>query len=251
MYTDIVNKVDMGHCVDVLYLDFSKAFDLVNHDVLVDMLQCLGVSRQVWLWVRDFLSARKMFVSLGGECSGKAAVASGVPQGSVLGPLLFIIYVNAVAEGSFSNWYSFADDFKLYISFPKGKDSSLNRLALQNDLVNLNSIAESWNLKLNPQKCVVIRFGDRHSDVLSRSGYWLGGSELRLVQSHKDLGVTVDCTLKFHGHVDIIVNKANAFANQLLRATVNRSRDFMLTLFVSHIINQKALRLGEKCAPLS
>ena len=98
----------------------------------------------------------------------------------------------------------------------------------------VNCRSSSWNLTLNPDKCVVMRFG---ADVAAEggSGYYLNGVELELVKTHRDLGVIVDNTLKFHGHVNSVVGKAAGLANQLLRATVCREESFMVTLFVSHI----------------
>ena len=98
-------------------------------------------------------------------------------------------------------------------------------------------VAESWNLKLNAGKCVAMRFGCRGDYVGGDgigSGYFLGGVELKLVASHRDLGVLVDHSLKFHGHISLTVRKASGLAN-LLKATVCRSPDFMVSLFVSHV----------------
>ena len=110
----------------------------------------------------------------------------------------------------------------------EGRDS------LQADLTMLATKSESWNLKLNADKCVVIRFGAKYESG-DRSGYFVDGRELKLVKSHKDLGVVVDSSLKFHQHIDSIVGKAAGLANQLLRATVCREPGFMVSLFVSHI----------------
>ena len=163
-------------------------------------------------------------------------MSSGVPQGSVLGPLLFLIYVNSLGLEFNCPWFAFADDFKLYVAHSR-IDSENGANLLQGDLDRLASVSQSWNLRLNPAKCVVLRFGVRSSrgDEDAASGYMLGGEEIRLVKSHRDLGVTVDSSLKFHIHISCIVNKASALINQLLRSTVCRSYDFMVTLFVSHI----------------
>ena len=158
---------------------------------------------------------------------------SGVPQGSVLGPLLFLIYANTIAEGSVCKWYAYADDYKLYLQYRKGDHQEI-RDVIQTDLTQLSLKSSSWNLKLNADKCVVIRFGAKYESG-DQSGYFLGGSELKLVRSHRDLGVIVDSALKFHEHIDSIVCKAAGLANQLLRATVCREPVFMVKLFVSHI----------------
>ena len=176
-----------------------------------------------------------MFVSVGGGNSEVKSVRSGVPQGSVLGPLLFLIYANFLASGLSSKWYAYADDFKLYCARDIGRGNSSDEL--QEDLNVLSSRSASWNLKVNPGKCVVIRFGHRGAGTQEStpSGYVLDGRMLTFTKSHRDLGVTVDSLLKFHEHVGIITRKAASLVNQLLRGTVCREPAFMLRLFVSHI----------------
>ena len=101
-------------CVMSNNLDLSKAFDVVNHQLLLTKLSELGFSRKVLGWIEVFLVGRKMCVSVGMGNSQPRPVLSGVPQGSVLGPLLFLVYVNNLTERLTSKWYAFADDFKLY-----------------------------------------------------------------------------------------------------------------------------------------
>ena len=236
-YGGVANRVDQGEVVDLVFLDFSKAFDLVSHSLLLDKLILLGFSEGIVRWIDGFLSDRRMWVSVGGVRSVVRDVTSGVPQGSVLGPLLFLVYVNSLAESLQSEWYGFADDFKLYVSLPRTGDME-NVGRLQSDLDCICSVSDSWNLRLNVDKCVVMRFGCRRpvgDGAGETSGYFIGESELELVEKHRDLGVVVDQTLKFHVHVDVTVRKASGLANCLLRSTVCREESFMVSLFVSHI----------------
>ena len=154
-YSDVIGRVDVGGAVDMVYLDFSKAFDLVSHSVLLTKLRRLGFEGGVVRWVESFISGREMWVSVGGCRSARVGVTSGVPQGSVLGPLLFLIYINSLGDNLKSSWYAFADDFKLYVSAGAGGVDGV----LQEDLNQVYVVSESWNLKLNPEKCVVMRFG--------------------------------------------------------------------------------------------
>ena len=235
-YGEIIRAVDAGEIVDVIYLDFSKAFDLVSHSVMLEKIAKLGFLLKVVDWIRSFLIGRCMKVSVHGKDSNGMDVKSGVPQGSVLGPLLFLIYINSLTSGLRSSYYGFADDYKFYMARKKGikVDCSMD---LQEDLDRVSSVARSWNLKLNRKKCVVMRFGRGNLNVSNEvgSGYFLNGEELEIVARHRDLGVIVDPTLKFHEHVESVVRRASALANSLLRATVCRSETFMVSLFVSHI----------------
>jgi hypothetical protein len=239
-YNDISGWVDEGLVVDLILLDFSKAFDLVAHSVLLDKLSSLGISNVLVQWIREFLVGRVMQVSCGGVVGSLRDVTSGVPQGSVLGPVLFLIYINSVANDLSCSFKVFADDFKLYMQYSR-KDSGLlldSIAALQADLDRVQAVSFSWNLVLNPGKCVAMRFSRGNLDMQDlgdATTYYLDGVPLPFVDSHKDLGVLVDTKLRFHQHILSIVGKASGLANNLLRSTVNRSPQFMMALFKSHI----------------
>lgn len=233
-YSKIAEEVDKGRSVDTVYLDFSKAFDVLCHIILLGKLRSLGFCPQILNWIESFLTGRSMRVSVGGSDSGSVPVLSGVPQGSVLGPLLFLIYVNSLGADFGCEWFAFADDLKLFVSHPRD-DTGQSNGQLQGDLDLLVSLSRSWNLKLNPSKCVVMRFGGRTPADSDNSGYTLEGAPLKLVKSHRDLGILVDPSLRFHKHVSDVVRKASGLSNQLLRSTVCRSSEFMVTLFVSHV----------------
>ena len=235
-YGKIAKDLDLGYKVDAIYLDFSKAFDVISHSILLEKLEAIGLPPLILGWIRSFLCGRSMHVSVGSSSSSQREVLSGVPQGSVLGPLLFILYVNSIGVDLGCEWYAFADDLKLFSSHRR-MDANLTDQALQRDLDTLLTICTSWNLFLNPLKCVVIKFGARSHDYVDgyRSGYMLGSNPLKMVLSHRDLGIKVDSSLKFHHHISTIVNKASGLINQLLRSTVCRSPNFMVILFVSHV----------------
>ena len=150
---------------------------MISHSILLGKLLSLGFSDQILRWIKAFLSYRCMCGSIGGCDSREVPVTSGVPQVSVLGPLLFLIYVNSLGAGFNCPWYAFAEDFKLYAVHSKSTD--LDNL-LQADLDQLVTISLSWNLRLNPTKFVVMRFGERDSRVVQGvgSGYGVLGEEL-------------------------------------------------------------------------
>ena len=114
-YTEIISKwVDDGSPVDVIYLDFQNAFDKVPHQRLLIKLKSHGMGVDIVTWIQNWLTDRKQRVSVEGETSAWTAVYSGVPQGSVLGPLLFLIYINDLKDGVASNILKFADDTTMF-----------------------------------------------------------------------------------------------------------------------------------------
>ena len=239
-YGDVASWVDCGSVVDVVFLDFSKAFDVVCHTVLLQKLRSIGLPDLLLTWVHCFLVGRTMRVSCGGCSSREVAVLSGVPQGSVLGPLLFLIYINHVSSGISSCFKAFADDYKLYLKFSGGNRCEVVQSVsqLQVDLNLFYEVALSWNLSLNTDKCVAMRFGRGTGDwrdMMVEGSYTIGGVPLKFVDLYKDLGVIIDNSLKFHQHVHSVVQRAWGLASNILRSTVNRSPDFMVTLFRSHI----------------
>ena len=238
-YDDVGSWVDRGYIVDEALLDFSNAFDVVNHVLLLTMLRSIGIGDRLLEWIHAFLTNRFMSVRIDGANSRPVEVLSGVPQGSVLGPLLFLVYVNYISARLTCHCKAFADDFKLYVRFVRkdGGPFEGTRL-LQANLDQIDEVASSWNLKLNPEKCAVIRFYRGRPDVETVplcNTYFLQGRPLRFVHSQRDLGVVVDSSLRFHQHIQTVAAKAGGLASSLLRSTVCRSPDFMVSLFVSHV----------------
>ena len=232
-YDAVAREVDCGRSVDAVYLDFSKAFDVIVHELLLEKLASLGFDQNVLAWISSFVSGRTMRVAVGGECSTRREVNSGVPQGSVLGPILFLIYVNYLMDGVECSWKAFADDFKLCTSSADQLDSVDEAAALQRDLDRIYRRGVDCSLRLNPDKCVVMRFG--RGSAAATPQYTLDGQNIEVVHQYKDLGVWVDNKLKFHHHVRVTAGKAGALVSELLRSTVCRDSEFMVTLFVSHI----------------
>ena len=235
-YNYITLWYDKGFIVDLLLFDFKKAFDLVPHDILLEKLRLIGISGELLAWIESFLCGRQMKVCIGGEGSSARPVLSGVPQGSVLGPLLFIIFINHIGSQLSCKYMNFADDLKLFLHFPKSICGGAPGFAeIQNDINILSRTASSWGLKFAPDKCVHLRFS-RPSHVITETSYYhLENEPIKNVSSHRDLGVTVDTSLKFHAHIRESVNKAGGVASGLLRATVCRSPEFMTAILISDI----------------
>ena len=167
-----------------------------------------------------------MKVCVNGCYSDSHEVLSGVPQGSVLGPILFLIFVNNIGFNLKNHYMMFADDFKLVFSCSNSSHIS----SVQEDVNNFIANANSWGLSINISKCVILNFGYRNTDT-----FFIGPDPLLDSSESRDLGVTVDTSLKYHSHVQSITQKASGLACNLLKSTVCRSPEFMITLFKSHI----------------
>jgi len=147
--------LDQGGAVDTVYLDFAKAFDSVPHERLLLKLQSYGVSGCVLNWIRNFITLRQQSVCVDGIYSALVNVISGVPQGSVLGPALFVCYINDMPESVASLLFMYADDSKVVRQIQCESDY----LALQSDLDKLCDWSKDWQLRFNLDKCKILCIG--------------------------------------------------------------------------------------------
>ena len=236
VYSEVSKRVDEGSAVDVILFDYSKAFDVVCHDILLAKLRLIGVRGEILDWISSFLSERVMRVSALGLLSQPRDVLSGVPQGSVLGPLLFLVYINHVGANLTCDYKIFADDLKIYACVHRrsGPSQLPSDADIQSDIDLLFNTFMSWGLMMNPKKCAVLSFSRAYSDLIPAE-YFLNGLVIPSVESHLDLGVTVDTDLKFHSHIRSVVRKAGGLAQNFLKSTVCREPEFMLFLLTVHI----------------
>ena len=235
-YNDVTLSLTDDQAVDLIFFDYAKAFDRVSHSVVLQKLCEIGVHPSLVLWIEGFLSSRTMCVSVGGKLSCPAPVTSGVPQGSVLGPTLFLIYINHVVHQLTCKYKLFADDIKLYFSF----DISNSSYSVQQAQLNIDQlvrVGEAWGLELNVSKCACMRFARaRHANQIGHvSPYKINNSFIPLVSSHKDLGIHVDSSLKFHSHILNRVRFASSLTSNILASTVCRDSDFILNVYLSHV----------------
>ena len=176
----MTNAVDSGKPVDVIYLDFQKAFDKVPHVRLLHKLQAHRISGKILQWIGKWLNGRQQRVVLNCNVSSWLHVPSGVPQGSILGPLLFIIFINDIDKGIVSKLLKFADDTKLV-----GKVSSEYEIEqLRTDLNLLYSWSIDWQMLFNTDKCKVVHFGYKNSTA----DYLIGDVNIKSGSEEKDLG---------------------------------------------------------------
>ena len=216
---------DNCKAVDVVYLDFQKAFDKVPHHRLLRKISAMGVGGNVLRWIEAWLSGRKQRVCINQAKSEWAPVTSGVPQGSVLGPVLFIIYIDDLDNGLLTKITKFADDTKLCHPAITDKD----RRAIQEDLDKLVEWSETWQMQFNLSKCNIMHIGCHNS----HNNYTMTGSNLKLVHEQKDLGIRITDDLKWDTQVKKSFNKANRVLGLISRNFHYKHEDIMMPLYKS------------------
>ncbi len=215
--------------VDCIYIDFAHAFDSITRSKMTEKLINFGVCGLLLCWIIAFLSNRFQCVILESCFSEWLPVVSGVPQGSVLGPILFILFVDdvgAIFSGDL-NHQLFADDLKLYSSVESDADAS----ALQSALDSLEQWCITWQLEVNVSKCHVLHFG---KDSLQRQ-YHFAGSVIPSSNEVSDLGVTVDPLLSFDSHINNIIRKAYSRVGVLYKGFRSRSPALLVKAFVTYV----------------
>jgi len=208
---DLAKGIDNSSQIDAILLDFSKAFDKVSHTRLLSKLQHYGINSSTLTWITDFLKDRTQDVMLDGQTSSESPVTSGVPQGTVLGPLLFLVYINDLPTRVSSTVRMFADDCLLYREIRNKNDSKV----LQHDLDRLQDWEQDWLMEFNPAKCEAITFTKKTKPV--KTEYQLHNQILTTVESAKYLGVNISSKLSWNTHVDITAKKATQSLNFIRR----------------------------------
>lgn len=208
----ILKALDEGFSVDAVYTDFAKAFDKICHYTLLYKLWQLGIHGDLFRWIKSYVENRTQSVVVSGFISSSKCISSGVPQGSHLGPLLFILYINDIVKSlSHSNILLYADDAKIYRVIRSNADCEL----LQNDLSNFETFCRENNLFINPDKCKIISFSRKK--IASSFNYRLCNSDLVRVKEIRDLGVIMDDKLSFVPHIDSVLSKSFKQLGMILR----------------------------------
>ena len=248
---DWTEMIDNGGNVDVIYMDYAKAFDKVAHERLLLKLRGYGLNSQIISWIKSFLSNRRQKVKVNGEESTWAEVLSGVPQGSVLGPVLFVCYINDLPDNIKTNVRLFADDTKVYAEATK----SNNRNNLQEDVTYLDKWANIWQLSFNAGKCKTMHIGAKNPN---QSYHMIqDGTRVEIETTHleKDIGVYVDDQLKFDQHIETKCKQANKILGMVRRSFTFINKDIMRQLYIAlirpileygHVITYPRLKKSEE-----
>ena len=221
------NSLNSREEIDCIYLDFQKAFDTVPHARLISKLKAYGMEGPLIRWITNFLSNRIQRVVVNNEMSTWSTISSGIPQGSVLGPTFFVVFINDIPDSINSTVNIFADDTKLFRSVTSEEE----HVVLQSDLDMLADWSETWQLKFNASKCKVLHIGQHDTNY----EYYLGNSKLENTTMEKDLGVIMDGELKFHNHVAQAAKKASGVLAQI-RRTMACHNETTITLLYKGIV---------------
>ena len=215
---DLTKSIDDREQVDAIVLDFSKAFDRVPHQRLLRKLDHYGIRGHLLLWAENFLTHRSQRVVIDGQSSEWVPVTSGVPQGTVLGPLLFLTFINDLPAGITSKLRLFADDCLMYRSINNTSDS----IKLQEDLDRLHKWSLDWQMLFNTDKCHLMRFTRRRNIIDSQ--YHLGDDQLTSVSEYPYLGLTFSTDMSWQKQIDKMTTKANRMLGLLRRNLRNCSQ---------------------------
>lgn len=227
-YEWLLQGLASGGNVDIVYLDFAKAFDRVDHGILTHKLKALGITGKLGAWLHNFLTERTQVVAVDGHKSEKTAVISGVPQGSVLGPLLFLVLMNDISQTVDKSFLSsFADDTTLSHRI----NSEADIRELQSNINKITEWAEVNNMQFNEDKFEMLRCGPDSHLKTSTALHTGGGKIISQSPMVKCLGIHLSEDATYKHHIHKISNKAKQMAGWALRTFRSRDQELMLTLW--------------------
>ena len=231
MYDDFCKSLDNKITTQSVFFDISKAFDKVWHKGLIYKLHCIGIRGKLLKWFSDYLFDRKQAVVIKGKTSSYRSISAGVPQGSVLGPLLFLIYINDIVKDIESIVKLFADDTSMYLSLEDKEERS--RL-LNSDLHKIINWSQKWKVDFNPLKTELMNFcNKREPDTLP---LLFGQQALNPSYNHKHLGVTFQSNCKWDSHIETLLAKTRLLVACLRSYKYHFSRRTLNTIYKSFIL---------------
>ena len=230
----IYKGLDEGKDTCIVFLDISKAFDRVWHEGLIFKLKRIGVGGNLLEWIKSYLSNRRQRVVIGGATSEWKYLEAGVPQGSILGPLLFLIYISDITDNISSNMNLFADDSCLMETFT---DITAAFTKLNNDLAKLTTWAAQWLVIFSEPKTVYMLVSNRNREAFrNHPDLYLNNITLIEVDTHNNLGVTFSNDMSWKPHIEKIVSKASSALGVIQRAGPILSRSVREQLYKSMVL---------------
>ena len=232
-YDTVLSILEDGANADVVYLDFAKAFDKVDHRIVLNKIQKLGIHGKVYQWIESFLSNRYQSVTVNGTISEPQKVISGVPQGSVLGPIIFLILIGDIDDDILESIVkSFADDTRV----TKGIRSIEDAIQLQKDLEKVYQWTKRNNMLLNDVKFELLRHGIM--DYLKNATTYKTptGIDITTKNNVKDLGVIMSDNCMFTEQINLVIEKAKNLTSWIFRAFSTRNFNAMITLYKALVI---------------
>ena len=224
---EIQRSMNSQQQTDLLFIDFSKAFDTVPHKRLLNKLKFYGIRGPLLQWISSWLTKRYQRVIVDGESSSATTVKSGVPQGTVLGPLMFLVYINDINENITSSVRLFADDCVIYKTVTTPQDSK----QLQEDLHKICEWTHKWQMKINVEKCAVLRC-TRFLNPIQYT-YTISGHNVDIKKCHTYLGVAIDNTMSWSSHIQTVSNRATKVLNFIKRNLNNCPSDTKRTAYLT------------------
>lgn len=228
---DWTRAVDSKVPMHVFYLDVSKAFDSVNHQLLVEKLKNFNTSSTFRTWIRSYLGDRSLTVSINESLSNTFPVPSGVPQGSVLGPLLFTLFINDLPKSVRNSQIKlYADDVKLY----KEINSNHDLKCFQDDIRGIVRWADQNLLNIAKEKCALLQIGPTTATI-PQDPYIIDGWSIPMVVEFRDLGVSINQNLCFKNHIERLVSEASRTSACIRRSFTLRDVSFMVRMFKTFV----------------
>ena len=231
-HDQILKAMEEGANVDAIYLDFAKAFDKVDHGLLLHKLKRVGVKGKMGRWIQEFLKNRENQVLVDDQKSLIFFLKSGVPQGSVLGPILFLIYISDISEGLIVEPLVYVDDTKAIKRIDKEEDAE----ELQKDITQLYKWGKENNMEFNKGKFVVLRYG-KDLDIKESTTYFSGDTDevIEEKDSTRDLGVIMQNDGGFSEHIEKICSKVRQKSGWMFRTFYSRQGWFLRHMWNSLI----------------
>ena len=217
-------EIDSGNFVSACFIDFSRAFDSISHDLLLTKLQSYGISGCLLNFLKNLIRNRTQSVVVNGKLSNSFPCSSGVAQGTVLGPILFILYINDISDNLPSGVHCkmYADDSKIYtINSPQSLQDGINAISLW---------SKTWQMDVNIGKTKVMCIGNRHP----AHDFYLDGNKLENVVEFKDLGIVYNQKLSFSNHISSVVSRCRAKSNYILKSFATKNPALLFKLFCTY-----------------